>query len=144
MADVHDPKTRSYNMSRVRGKNTHPELVVRKYLFSKGFRYRTHSKNLPGKPDIVLQKFAAVIMVDGCFWHGHAHCKYFVLPKTRPEWWKEKIAQNVARDRVNEDRLAELGYSVFRIFECQLRPPLAEHTLKTLAASLRERLAHGQ
>ena len=81
-------------MSRIRSKNTKPELIVRKFLFANGFRYRLHSKNLPGKPDIVLPKYKTVIFVHGCFWHGHENCKYFVVPKTRTEWWIKKIASN--------------------------------------------------
>ena len=91
MTDVHDSPTRSFNMSRIKGKNTKPEMLVRKFLFSKGFRYRLHVKNLPGNPDIVLPKYKTVIFVNGCFWHGHKGCRYFVLPKTRTEWWLQKI-----------------------------------------------------
>ncbi|MBS4058867.1 MAG: DNA mismatch endonuclease Vsr [Bacteroidetes bacterium] len=89
--DVHNPETRSYNMSRIKGKNTLPEMIVRKFLFSKGFRYKLHDKNLPGKPDIVLPKYKTVIFIHGCFWHGHEGCQYFVIPKTRTEWWLNKI-----------------------------------------------------
>jgi len=91
MADVHTKEVRSYNMSQIRSKNTKPELVVRRYLFAKGFRYRLHSKDLPGKPDIVLPKYRTVIFVHGCFWHGHEGCKYFGIPKTNTEWWVNKI-----------------------------------------------------
>jgi DNA mismatch endonuclease (patch repair protein) len=90
MADVHNKKTLSYNMSRIRYKDTKPELLVRKYLFAKGFRYRLHDKKLPGKPDILLPKYNTLIFVHGCFWHGHEGCKYFVVPKTRTEWWLKK------------------------------------------------------
>jgi DNA mismatch endonuclease (patch repair protein) len=85
MADVHNKETRSYNMSRIKGKNTKPEMLVRKFLHANGFRYRLHVKNLPGKPDIVLPKYKTVIFIHGCFWHGHENCKYFVVPKTRTE-----------------------------------------------------------
>ncbi len=98
MADVHDIKTRSYNMSRIKGKNTKPEMLVRKFLHANGFRYRLHVKNLPGKPDIVLPKYKTVIFVHGCFWHGHEHCKYFVVPKTRTDWWLNKINSNITND----------------------------------------------
>ena len=91
MADVHDIKTRSYNMSRIRAKDTKPEILVRKFLFGKGFRFRLHSKNLPGKPDIVLPKYKTVVFVHGCFWHGHEGCKYLVIPKTRTSWWLNKL-----------------------------------------------------
>jgi DNA mismatch endonuclease (patch repair protein) len=85
MADVHDSATRGYNMSQIKGKSTKPEIVVRKFLFSKGFRYRIHDKKLPGKPDIVLPKYRTIIFVHGCFWHGHQACKYYVVPKTNSE-----------------------------------------------------------
>jgi DNA mismatch endonuclease (patch repair protein) len=86
MADVHDKATRSYNMSRIRAKNTKPELLVRKFLHAQGFRFRLHDKKLPGKPDIVLPKHKTVIFIHGCFWHGHKGCKYYVVPKTRTDW----------------------------------------------------------
>ena len=98
MADVHSIATRSYNMSRIKGKNTKPEMLVRKYLFAHGFRYRLHSKKLPGKPDIVLPKYRTVIFVHGCFWHGHKSCKYYTVPKTNTEWWLNKIDGNKAND----------------------------------------------
>jgi DNA mismatch endonuclease (patch repair protein) len=91
MADVHTKEVRSYNMSQIRWKNTELEKVVRKYLFAKGFRFRLHSKDLHGKPDIVLPKYRTAIFVHGCFWHVHENCKYLQLPKTRTKWWKEKI-----------------------------------------------------
>ena len=93
--DVHDKKTRSYNMSRIKGKNTKPEEIVRKYLFSKGFRYRKNDKRLPGTPDIVLPKYKTVIFVNGCFWHGHEGCKYFVWPKNNADFWKKKLEDNI-------------------------------------------------
>ena len=98
MADVHTKEVRSYNMSQIRSKNTKPEVIVRKYLFAKGFRYRLHSKNLPGKPDIVLPKYRTVLFVHGCFWHGHEGCKYFVVPKTKTAWWLNKINSNKDND----------------------------------------------
>lgn len=101
MTDVHSQETRSYNMSRIKAKDTKPELLVRKYLFCKGFRYRVNAKDLPGKPDIVLPKYKTVIFIHGCFWHGHEGCKYFVIPKTRTEWWTEKIRKNKERGRRN-------------------------------------------
>lgn len=90
MTDRHDSKTRSYNMRQIKSKNTKPELWVRKYLFSQGFRYRINVHSLPGSPDIVLSKYKTVIFVNGCFWHGHEGCKYFVIPETRKNWWIEK------------------------------------------------------
>ncbi|MFR5364282.1 MAG: very short patch repair endonuclease [Alistipes finegoldii] len=101
MADVHDADTRSYNMSCVKSKNTKPEIWVRKYLFACGFRYRINVKKLPGTPDIVLPKYKTAIFVNGCFWHGHKNCRYFVIPKTRTEWWLDKINRNIDRDQAN-------------------------------------------
>ena len=121
MADVHNKETRSYNMSRIRGKDTKPEMVVRKFLFANGFRYRLHDPNLPGKPDIVLPKYKTVIFVNGCFWHGHKGCSYFVLPKTRTEWWFQKIKATMARDKAAEVALNVLGWKVIIVWECQLK-----------------------
>ncbi len=118
--DVHDRKTRSYNMSRIKGKNTKPEMLVRKFLFANGFRYKLHDTKLPGKPDIVLPKYKTVIFVNGCFWHGHENCKYFVVPKTKTEWWLSKINQTKKRDCIKIDALKELDWKIFVIWECQL------------------------
>jgi len=121
MTDVHDKVTRSYNMSQIKGKNTKPEILVRKFLFSKGFRYRINDKKLPGKPDIVLPKYKTVIFVNGCFWHGHENCKYFTLPKTRTEWWKEKIEKTIINDFVKQEELIKMGYKVQIIWECEVK-----------------------
>lgn len=91
MTDVHDNKTRSYNMSMIKGKNTKPEIIVRKCLHQEGYRYSLNQKRLPEKPDIVLPKHMTIIFIHGCFWHGHEGCKYFVIPKTRTDWWMNKI-----------------------------------------------------
>jgi len=121
MTDVHDKVTRSYNMSRIKGKNTKPEMLVRKFLFSKGFRYRINDKKLPGKPDIVLPKYKTVIFVNGCFWHGHKNCKYFKLPKTRTDWWKEKIEKTILNDFEKQTQLVKMGYRVLIIWECEVK-----------------------
>lgn len=121
MADVHDKATRSYNMSRIKNKNTKPEILVRKFLFANGFRYRINDKKLPGKPDIVLPKYKTVIFVNGCFWHGHENCKYFKLPATRTEWWKEKIEGNIKNDTIKHSLLREAGYKVMVIWECEIK-----------------------
>src|SRR3989339_421835 len=121
MADVHDKATRSYNMSRIKNKNTKPEILVRKFLFANGFRYRINDKKLPGKPDIVLPKYKTVIFVNGCFWHGHENCKYFKLPGTRTEWWKEKIEGNIKNDLKKHAILTEAGYRVIVIWECEIK-----------------------
>jgi DNA mismatch endonuclease (patch repair protein) len=132
MADVHDKATRSYNMSRIKGKNTKPEMLVRRFLHANGFRYRLHVKNLPGKPDIVLPKYKTVIFVHGCFWHGHENCKYFVVPKTRTEWWLNKINGNIASDRKAFYALQELGWKVIEVWECDLKKTRNQSLLTNL------------
>jgi DNA mismatch endonuclease, patch repair protein len=136
MADVHNARTRSYNMSQIKGKNTKPEIMVRKFLFSNGFRYRLHDKKLPGKPDIVLSKYRTVVFVNGCFWHGHEGCRYFVIPKTRTEWWTNKIVQNKKSDSENYTKLIDLGWKVITIFECKLRKEFRKVTLNELITNL--------
>lgn len=137
MADVHTPEQRSYNMSRIRGKNTKPEELVRKYLFSQGFRYRKNDTRLPGKPDIVLPKYKTVIFVNGCFWHAHEGCKCFVWPKNNADFWKKKIESNVLRDANNYQRLKALGWKVLTVWECELKPVVREKTLEEIALSIR-------
>lgn len=119
--DVHPRKTRSYNMSQIKASDTKPEEIVRKYLFSKGLRYRKNDKRLPGKPDIVLSKYKTVVFVNGCFWHAHEGCKYFVMPKTNIEFWNNKLQKNIERDQTNYEALKELGWNVIVIWECQLK-----------------------
>ena len=136
--DVHDKKTRSYNMSRIRGVNTKPEELVRKYLFSCGFRYRKNDKRYPGSPDIVLPKYSTVIFINGCFWHKHEGCRYFVWPKSNSAFWKEKIEKNAERDRTNYDRLRKMGLKVIVIWECSLKPKHREETLNQLVKELRK------
>jgi len=121
MADVHSKSQRSYNMSMIKGKNTKPEIIIRKLLHSKGYRFRVHDKKLPGKPDIVLKKYKTVINVHGCFWHGHKGCRYFVIPKTRTKWWIQKITLNKENDKRNKRRLMKLGWLVIDIWECQTK-----------------------
>jgi len=140
MADVHDRKTRSYNMSRILAANTKPELIVRKFLFSQGFRYKLHDKTLPGKPDIVLPKYRTAILVHGCFWHGHEGCAFFVVPKTRTDWWLDKINSNKERDERNSKDLLCRNLTILTIFECELRPKIREKTLGNLLRSLKELL----
>lgn len=125
MADVHDKKTRSYNMSQIKGKDTKPEILVRKYLFSKGFRFRLHDNKLPGKPDIVLPKHKTVVFIHGCFWHGHKGCKYFVPPKTRKKWWMNKINRNKQLDTENTGELSEKNWNILTIAV----PPLLQYKL---------------
>lgn len=128
--DIHDKKTRSYNMSRIKGKNTKPEELVRKYLFSQGFRYRKNDKRLPGSPDIVLPKYKTVIFVNGCFWHGHEDCKHFVWPKSNEEFWRNKIETNIARDKKKTDELEALGWKVIVVWECELKQSKAENLIR--------------
>ena len=137
MADVHDEKTRSYNMSRIKGSNTKPESIVRKYLFSHGYRYRKNDKRYPGTPDIVLPKYKTVVFVNGCFWHKHDGCRYFVWPQNNAEFWKEKIESNVARDQRDYRLLREAGWRVIVIWECELRKNLVDQTLQKLDDSIR-------
>ena len=120
MADVVDAATRSRMMSGIRGKNTKPELLIRKALHARGFRYRLHCKDLPGNPDLCLPKYRAVIFVHGCFWHGHG-CHLFKWPKTRPEFWREKIGRNCEVDTHAERRLVEAGWRVAVVWECALK-----------------------
>ncbi len=136
MTDVHDKKTRSYNMSRIRSKGTKPEILVRKYLFSKGFRYRLNVKKLPGTPDIVLSKHKTVIFIHGCFWHGHENCRYYVIPQTRTNWWVTKILHNKILDVENFKKLESLGWNVLVIFECELMKDKREHTLSEIISQL--------
>ena len=121
MADVHPPATRSYNMSRIKGKDTKPEMLVRRFLHAQGFRYRLHVKDLPGKPDIVLPKYKTVIFIHGCFWHGHEDCKYYVVPKTRTEWWLNKINSNIANDKKVAKILKQEGWKIITLWGCQLK-----------------------
>ena len=142
MADVHTPETRKYNMSRIRGKDTKPEETVRKYLFSKGFRYRKNDKKLPGCPDIVLPKYHTVIFVNGCFWHKH-DCPRFVWPSSNREYWESKILRNVNRDNKSKTILKELGWRVITVWECELKKATAEQTLNKLCYNIREGDSHG-
>jgi DNA mismatch endonuclease (patch repair protein) len=120
MADVFSRKERSAIMRRVRAENTKPELRVRRWLHSQGFRFRLHRGDLPGKPDIVLPKLCMVIFVHGCFWHGHAGCKHSTLPQSNREYWERKIGRNVTRDRRNARALRKLGWRVLTLWECRI------------------------
>lgn len=123
-------------MAQIRGKGTKPEMVVRKFLFGRGFRYRLNHPWLPGHPDIVLRKYRSVIFVNGCFWHGHEGCRYYVVPKSNTEFWKAKIARNRARDIEELRRLASMGWHCITVWECQLKPAVREQTLESLAFTL--------
>ncbi len=132
MADVHNKEQRSYNMSRIRSSNTKPEMLVRKFLHANGYRYSLHSKKLPGKPDMVLTKYKTLIFVHGCFWHGHANCRYYAVPKTRTDWWLNKINTNKTNDAKAVKALKKDGWKVIEIWECGLKAAKIEKTLEGL------------
>ena len=137
MADNHSKEVRSMNMSHIRSKNSKPEELVRKYLFSKGFRYRKNVKTLPGCPDIVLPRYKTVIFVNGCFWHKH-DCPRFVWPSTNEEYWRPKIMGNVERDKRNFAELQQLGWTVLTVWECELKKKVIDVTLERLEKRLCE------
>ena len=112
---------RSRNMSAIKSKNTKPEIKVRKVLHSMGYRFRLHSKDLPGSPDIVLPKYKTVIFVHGCFWHRHQNCKYASTPKTRKEFWNKKFNENINRDKINQENLSSKGWKIIIIWECEIK-----------------------
>lgn len=127
---------RHHCLASIRGKNTGPEIMVRKFLFSRGFRYRLNHPRLPGHPDIVMRKYRTCIFVNGCFWHGHDNCRYFVLPKTNTEFWKAKIERNRARDIEEQRKLASMGWHCITVWECQLKPAVRKQTLESLVYTL--------
>ena len=135
MPDNHTPEVRSYNMSRIKSKDTKPEEKVRKYLFSKGFRYRKNVRTLPGCPDIVLPKYKTVIFVQGCFWHMH-DCGRFHWPASNQEYWKTKILRNVERDSINVEKLKSLGWKVLTVWECELKEKELANTMNRLINKL--------
>ncbi|MCL2540633.1 MAG: very short patch repair endonuclease [Firmicutes bacterium] len=135
--DNHSKQVRSYNMSQIKSKDSEPENIVRKFLFSKGFRYRKNVKDLPGKPDIVLKKFKTVIFVNGCFWHMH-DCPEFVMPKSNEEYWIGKVNKNKMRDILNMENLKELGWKVIVIWECELKKDIRENTFSSLIKVIKD------
>jgi len=137
--DNHTPEVRSYNMSRIRSTNTKPEELVRKFLFSKGFRYRKNDKRLPGKPDIVLKKYNTVIFVNGCFWHCHEGCPKYVFPKSNQDYWREKLDRNKKRDSDNINMLKSMGWNVITVWECELKKDKLSDTLEALADAIKQR-----
>ena len=136
MSDKLTPEKRSWNMSRIKGKDTKIEVEVRKYLFSKGYRFRKNDKRYPGSPDIVLPKYNTVVFVHGCFWHLHEGCKYAIMPKSNVDFWKKKLYRNRERDEENHKKLEEMGWNVITVWECELKKDKREHTLKNLYAQI--------
>ena len=132
MADTVNRQRRTEIMGSIKSFDTKPELIVRKFLFSKGFRYRLHDKSLPGKPDIKLKKYNCLILVNGCFWHGHKNCKIYVMPKTNKRFWYAKIENNMIRDQKNLRKLKRFGWKVIVLWECQLKNKNKEKTLNLL------------
>lgn len=132
MSDIFSKSKRSDIMSKISGKESKPEILVRKYLFAHGFRYRKNVKDLPGKPDVVLPKYKTVIFVNGCFWHGHDSCKKATLPATNTEFWREKILSNINRDKRQQQELQNKGYKVLIIWQCELTADFREKTLRGL------------
>ena len=136
MSDTLTPAQRSYNMSRIRSRNTTPERAVRHALWHKGYRYRLNDKRLPGSPDLVLPKYRAVIFINGCFWHGHRGCTKYTVPKTNEQFWREKVARNIARDELNAQRLDTLAWTVITVWECELGKH-TDATINRIEAELR-------
>lgn len=137
MADVLSTEQRKRCMSHVRCKDTKPEVLVRQFLFSQGFRYRLYRKDLPGKPDIVLPKYKTVIFINGCFWHGHSGCKFATIPVANHDFWLAKITGNIERDKSNYAKLQNLGWKVIEIWQCELKPKFRENTLSNLLIELK-------
>lgn len=137
MTDRISEEHRSWNMSRIKGKDTKIEVLVRKRLFSEGFRFRKNDKRYPGHPDVVLPKYKTVIFINGCFWHRHEGCKYATTPKTRTEFWQQKFERNMSNDMKHRNELQEAGWNVVTIWECQLKKSVFEDTMAELIAELR-------
>ena len=132
MADKFSKETRSYVMSQIRGKDTKPEILVRRYLFSRGLRFRKNDGRYPGSPDIVLPKYGTVVFVHGCFWHLHDGCKYAKMPKSNVDYWKKKLYGNRQRDERNRKELEAMGWKVITVWECELKKDKVEQTLEEL------------
>lgn len=136
MPDHLSPEQRHRNMAAVHSKDTKPEIIVRKYLWGHGFRYRLNHPRLPGKPDIVLTKYRTCVFVNGCFWHGHEGCRFFVMPKSNRDFWERKIARNRERDSEVQQKLSDMGWHSITLWECQLKPAKREKSLESLAHTL--------
>ena len=140
MSDVLNPQQRHRCMSHIRSKATKPEMLVRRWLWAHGYRYRLNVKSVPGKPDIVMRKYRTAIFVNGCFWHGHEGCKQFVLPKTNTAFWRNKIEYNRARDQKNYDTLINAGWQVIVLWQCKLTKQELEPTMQSVAVALNQNL----
>ena len=138
MSDVLTPQQRHRCMSHIRSKATKPEMLVRKWLWAHGYRYRLNVKSVPGKPDIVMRKYRTAIFVNGCFWHGHEGCRQFVLPKTNTPFWQTKIAHNRARDQRNHDLLLQNGWQVIVLWQCKLTREKIENTMQSVTVALNQ------
>ena len=138
MSDVLNPQQRHRCMSHIRSKATKPEMLVRKWLWAHGYRYRLNVKSVPGKPDIVMRKYRTAIFVNGCFWHGHEGCKYFVMPKTNTDFWQNKIEYNRQRDQKNYDTLINAGWQVIVLWQCKLTKSELELTMQSVALALNQ------
>lgn len=136
MTDRITPEHRSWNMSRIKGKDTKIEVKVRSWLFSKGFRFRKNDRRYPGTPDIVLPKYKTVIFINGCFWHRHEGCRYATTPKTRTEFWMNKFEKNVENDRMHKEELETMGWRVITLWECELKKNSFEDTMNRLEQQL--------
>lgn len=136
MVDKVSKEVRSYNMSRIRSKDTKQEILVRSYLFSKGLRFRKNDKRYPRSPDVVLPKYKTIVFVHGCFWHLHEGCKYAVMPKSNVEFWEEKLYGNRERDKRNKKELEEMGWKVITVWECELKKDKVEQTLEKLCVQI--------
>ena len=140
MSDVLNPQQRHRCMSHISSKATKPEMLVRRWLWAHGYRYRLNVKSVPGKPDIVMRKYRTAIFVNGCFWHGHEGCKQFVLPKTNTAFWRNKIEYNRARDQKNYDILINAGWQVIVLWQCKLTKQELETTMQSVAVALNQNL----
>ncbi|GAB6962900.1 very short patch repair endonuclease [Prevotella fusca] len=134
--DTLSKQQRHNNMASIKGKNTKPEMIVRRYLWHSGFRYRVNNPRLPGHPDIVLRKYRTCIFVNGCFWHGHEGCRHYVVPKTNTDFWVRKIMRNKERDKETQQQLARMGWHCITVWECELKKDRREQTLASLAFTL--------
>jgi len=130
--DVHTPEQRRYNMAQIHSTNTKPETLVKKYIFSRGLRYRKNDKRYPGRPDMIFPKYRTAVFVNGCFWHKHIGCRYYVPPKSNTAFWEKKLEINRLRDELNVDRLSADGWRVIVIWECELKKPVRQERLDKL------------